>query len=55
MFINSDKPIEADCHSTVLLEKCHICELPKSWVMFSALRQSRGDSPDTLGREGNYV
>lgn len=54
-FISSDKPIWADCYSTVLLEKCHICGLSKYWMMFSALRQSRGNSSDILGMEGNYV
>lgn len=49
VFINNDKPIEADCCSTVLQEKCHICELSKYWVTFSALRQSAGDSPNILG------
>lgn len=34
VFINNDKPIEADCYSTVILEKCHICELSKYWWCF---------------------
>lgn len=54
VFISNDKPIEADCCSTALLGKCHICEISKYWVTFSALRQSQGDSPNILGAEGNY-
>lgn len=52
VFVNSEKAIEADCLKYSFTGKCHIGELCEYWVMFSALRQFRGASPDTVGIEG---